>query len=73
MVIWKLSHIFIVAPFTNLDRPLIVDYSTSVGDVVYTLINQNEPVDVEIESNTYFELNPNNDRKYNVVLTYVHC
>ena len=53
-----------VANFDDFEMPVIVDYSTNVGEVVYTLINQNDPVDVEIEDNPYFELNPSNDRKY---------
>ena len=53
-----------------------VDRSTNVGELLYTIENQNEPVNINMTSaSQYVELNPSNDRKYdtrfdNLLLQY---
>ena len=41
-----------------------VDRSTSVGEVVYTITNEDDSVNIIMtDSSEYIELNPANDRK----------
>ena len=45
-----------------------VDRSTSVGELLYTIENQNDPVNIAMTSaSQYVELNPSNDRKYHTL------
>ena len=53
------------APFTNMGAFVQVDRSTSVGELLYTIENQNDPVNITMTTaSPYVELNPSNDRKY---------
>ena len=56
------------APFTNDGAFVQVDRSTSVGELLYTIENQNDPVNINMtEVSPYVELNPSNDRKYDTL------
>ena len=53
------------APFANLGAFVQLDRSTSVGELVYTIENHNDPVNINMATaSPYVELNPSNDRKY---------
>ena len=48
-----------------------VDRSTNVGELLYTIENQNDPVNINMTTvSPYVELNPSNDRKYDAFLLY---
>ena len=58
-----MTNASIIARFTNLDVHINVDHSTSIDEVIYTLMKGNDGRRIEMESSFYYGLNPMDDRK----------